>query len=108
MKVSLWPSHIVTARRHRSSGISRQQQPEGMNPASALPMSSTLPVVYASALGPRGSVVRVEPYGSSGWQKASAQFHATHQPRPLRCLRIRRPDRESAVRVELGGVHIEI
>ena len=61
MKVSLWPSHIVTARRHRSSGISRQQQPEGMNPASALPMSSTLPVVYASALGPRGSVVRVEP-----------------------------------------------
>ena len=107
MKVSLWPSHIVTARRHRSSGI-YPQPPKGFNPAAAPCPSSACPAVYASALGPRGSVVRVEPYGSSGWQRASAQFHATHKPRPPRCLRIRRPDRESAVRVELGGVHIEI
>ena len=108
MKVSLWPSHIVTARRHRSSGISRQQQPEGMNPASALPRSSTLPVVYASALGPRTNAVRVGPWGKGGWQKVWGQLHATHKPRPPRCVRIRRPGRESAVRVERGGVHIEI
>jgi hypothetical protein len=74
-------SHIVTARRHSSSGIS-EQQPKGLNPASALRMNSALPAVYASAMGQRRGVVRVDPCGKGGWQKASVQLYAT-RTRPV-------------------------
>jgi hypothetical protein len=74
-------SHIVTARRHSSSGIS-EQQPKGLNPAAALRMNSTLPAVYASAIGPRRSVVRVEPSGKDGWQKVWGQLYPAHKPCP--------------------------
>jgi hypothetical protein len=57
-------------------------------------------------MGQQNSAVRVEPYGSSGWQKALVHLHATHELRPRQFVRHNIGQWESAAPVELVYIWI--